>query len=74
MESINAIYDGHVIKFTESVPVQGQYKVKIIFTEELNEDIEEKIQRFEKFCGTWTADDVDLIEEMISERFFFQKE
>ena len=36
MESMNAIYDGNTIKFTEPIPVKGKYEVKVIFTRPLD--------------------------------------
>ena len=69
MESMNAIYDGNTIKFTEPIAVKGKYEVKVIFTKPLfDEDKEAKKQRLLKYCGILDDDDVRLIEEMKEEQ------
>ena len=67
METMNAIYDGSAIKFTEPIPVTGQYEVVITFTKKL-EDKEELKKKILKHFGTWTDDDVMIMEEVIKER------
>ena len=43
MEYVNAIYDGNAIRFTEPVPVKGQYEVTIIFNKPISDDREVNI-------------------------------
>ena len=50
METIQAIYDGSVIQFTEPVPVCGKYEVEVKFLKPLDEK-EELRQGFLKFLG-----------------------
>jgi len=79
MEAINAIYDGNIFKPLEPIPVKGKYEVVITFTKALDEteesdaEIEAKIQRMLKFCGTWSDEDVELMEEIVRERENFSK-
>ena len=43
MEYVNAIYDGNAIRFTEPVPVKGQYEVTIIFNKPISDNKESNI-------------------------------
>jgi len=76
MESVNAIYDGHAIRFTEPIPVHGKYEVVVTFMRSLEniekrlsaEEKEAKKQRLMSFVGTWDEEDVKLMEQMVAER------
>jgi hypothetical protein len=68
MEAINAIYDGNEFRPTEPIPVGGRYEVVITFVKPVEEDREARRQGILKHFGTWDADDVKLMEEMVAER------
>ena len=53
MESIDAIYDGNVIRFTEPIPYKGRYEVKVIFTKPLveNENLINKEKAYKAIKG-----------------------
>jgi len=57
MESIQAIYDGFTFKPLESIPVSGQYEVKIIFEKQIEKQgsanrrtWDEKVIAFQAVC------------------------
>ena len=67
MESVNAIYDGSVIRFTEPVPVHGKYEVVVTFTKPMDEKEDLKQSILDCF-GVWDAEDLKMMEQIIEER------
>jgi hypothetical protein len=70
MQTINAIFDGNIIKPTEPIPVKGKYEVLIIFTKPINTK-STKRQRILKHFGTWNDEDVKTINQIVEERINF---
>jgi len=67
MESVYAIYDGNVIRFTEPVPVFGEYEVVVTFTKPMDEKEDLKQSILDCF-GVWDAEDMKMMEQIIEER------
>ena len=61
-------FDGNTIRFLEQVPVKGKYEVTITFNRPINDDKEARKQKILKHAGTWDADMVKTMEEIVEER------
>ena len=57
--SVSAVYDGKEIRFLETLPVKGPYRVLVTFVEPTAEP-EEELQDFSRFWasfGAWRDDE-----------------
>jgi hypothetical protein len=67
MEIVQAIFDGNKFRLLDPIPVKGKYNVQITFLSPYIDDIEAKIQRLMKHCGTWTKEEGEYIIELMNE-------
>ena len=72
MEAINAIYDGNNFKPIEPIPVKGKYEVVITFTKPIDTNVVKK-QKILKYFGSWSNEDIDIINEIVEDRKNFSK-
>ena len=82
MDAVDAVIEGNTIKFAEPVPYKGKYEVKVYFVKPLEDEAFIKKQQAEKaerrkqlleLAGSWTDEEVKLMEEMVNERPNFFK-
>jgi len=70
MQAIKAFYDGSGFIPSEPIPVKGTYEVVITFTKPVDE-IEARRQRLMSHAGTWDAETVWAIQQIVEERSNF---
>ena len=68
METYQAVIEGNTIQYIGKAPAIGKYKATVTINEIKIEDKEEKKKRLLSFAGSWTEEDVKLVEEIKEEQ------